>query len=221
MHNGLARRLRDATWGLHAQAERAGVMPALLRGSLPAPQFHRLQRNLLALYAAMEPALDAAVASQPVVAALWGELTLREALRRSQALADDLRALAGPGWPALSLVPSTLVYAQRLTTLGRERPFLLAAHAYVRYLGDLSGGQALGRLARQSYGLSGPDGSRFFDFGPSAVVAAISAQLRQALDSLPVDETQALALADEARWAFEQHVQLFDELAAAPPALSA
>ena len=38
-------------------------------------------------------------------------------------------------------------------------------------------------------------------------------QLRQALDSLPLDEPAMQALVAEAQWAFAQHVQLFDELA--------
>ena len=49
---GLAQRLRDDTQPLHSRAERAGVMPALLRGALPARAFHQLQRNLLVIYAA-------------------------------------------------------------------------------------------------------------------------------------------------------------------------
>jgi len=54
-------------------------------------------------------------------------------------------------------------YVQRLEECGKENPELLIAHAYTRYLGDLSGGQILKRLAQRNYGLKS-DGTNFYDF---------------------------------------------------------
>jgi heme oxygenase len=207
---GLALRLREGTWALHGETERAGVMPALLRGTLPAAGFHLLQRNLHAVYAALEPALRQH-AAHPLLAPLD---TL--ALARCSALAADLQALCGDGWAAdLAVLPAAAAYADHLGALAATRPALLAAHAYVRYLGDLSGGQMLRRIVRQSYGLAGDAGTRFFDFGPPEQVAALARGLRSALDALPVDAHQADALVAEARWAFGQHVAVFEALAVA------
>jgi hypothetical protein len=44
----------------------------------------------------------------------------------------------------------------------------LLAHAYVRYLGDLSGGQVIGARIRKSYNLKGMDGASFYEFADSA-----------------------------------------------------
>jgi hypothetical protein len=42
---------------------------------------------------------------------------------------------------------------------------LKVAHAYTRYLGDLSGGQVLARVARKTYGLEkGGAGTQFYEF---------------------------------------------------------
>ena len=41
---------------------------------------------------------------------------------------------------------------------------LLLAHAYVRYLGDLSGGQIIGGRIKRAYGLKGQEGTAFYDF---------------------------------------------------------
>ena len=57
MSIGLAQRLREGTWALHSSAERAGVMPALLRGVLPLAGFVALQRSLHPVYAALESGL--------------------------------------------------------------------------------------------------------------------------------------------------------------------
>jgi heme oxygenase len=112
------------------------------------------------------------------------------------------------------LLPTAQAYAERLQRLAGDEPALLAAHSYVRYLGDLSGGQALGRLVRQAYGLVGSAGSRFFDFCPPEQVKAMAARFRSALDALPLGAAQQQAQVDEARWAFAQHERLFEELAA-------
>jgi heme oxygenase len=210
MSMGLAQHLREGTWALHSAAERAGVMPDLLRGRLPASSFQRLQRNLLAIYQALECGLGAHAAHPQLASLQLGPLA------RSGALQADLAALHGPQWAsALPLTSAALAYVQRLQGLARQQPLLLAAHAYVRYLGDLAGGQALRRVAQQAYQLADDDGTRFFDFGPPEQVRARSQALRLALDALPLDDAATQALVAEAQWAFGQHVRLFEELASA------
>lgn len=209
MNIGLAQRLREGTWALHSAAERAGVMPSLLRGKLPARGFWQLQRNLLLVYQALEAGL-ARHAAHPLLAPLH-----LGPLARCAALQADLAAGAGPDWASTLPPPgaAATAFADRLQGLALHQPATLAAHAYVRYLGDLAGGQALRRVAQRAYGLQGDAGTRFFDFGPPAEVARLGQGLRAALDSLPLDEPAMLALVAEAQWAFAQHVRLFDELA--------
>lgn len=206
MNTGLARRLREGTWALHTTTERAGIMPALLRGQLPLASFVQLQRSLLQVYQALEAGLRQH-AEHPLLAPL--DLA---PLARCAALQADVADLATPAVAALPA--SAIAYAEHLHTQAQERPALLVAHAYVRYLGDLAGGQALGRIARQTYGLPGDAGTRFFDFGPPDAVRQRSQDLRTALDTLPLDETGIDALVAEAQWAFAQHARLFEELAA-------
>ena len=98
--------------------------------------------------------------------------------------------------------------------LAAQQPGALAAHAYVRYLGDLAGGQALRRVVQQAYGLADATGTRFFGCGPPAQVLALRLAFRHGLDALPLDAAGAAALVAEAQWSFGQHVRLFEELAA-------
>lgn len=213
---GLAQRLRDGTQPLHSHTERAGVMPALLRGTLPAPGFHHLQRNLHVVYAALEPALQDH-ASHPALAPLH-----QPALARSGALGQDLADLHGPDWAsALPVLPAASAYAHRLQHLAQQDPAALAAHAYVRYLGDLAGGQALARVVRRAYGLTGQAGTRFFDFGSAEQVKALAQQFRNGLDALPLAPAQVDALVLEAQWAFGQHAKLFEALVSSTTAASA
>lgn len=55
-------------------------------------------------------------------------------------------------------------YTARLRTLADTEPAALLAHAYVRYLGDLSGGQFIKRRIAKAYGLEDRAGLSFYDF---------------------------------------------------------
>jgi heme oxygenase len=207
----LTARLRTATRALHTEVERAGIMRLLLRGELDRLGYCRLLRNLHTVYAALETGIadhadEAGLAHLPATS-----------LFRRDALEDDLDALYGENWAAeLVLAPAAVSYAGHLRNVAAGQPLLLAAHAYVRYLGDLSGGQMLARIVASSLGLQPGAGVRFYDFGPAAEVARLASALRTALDQLPGDDVSTQVLVDEACAAFVRHRELFGELAATP-----
>jgi len=204
----LAERLRTATRELHRSVERAGLMPALLRGQLSRSGYLMLLRNLHALYEALEAGLRRHAAHPQLL-----PLSLPE-LARADALAADLDTLHGPGWArALPLCEATGDYVDRLRLLADRQPALLAAHAYVRYLGDLNGGQLLARLVGQGLQLAPGQGVAFYDFGPAERVAALARGFRVGLDAIAPDEAAAQALVDEACGAFARHRELFEQLA--------
>ena len=208
----LPERLRLETRDLHAATERTGAMAVLLAGRLARPAYCAMLRNLHALYAALEAALRARQ-TDPAVAPLQAA-----ALQREAALAADLAALHGPGWASdLPLQPATTAYVQRLQNLAQTASPALVAHAYVRYLGDLHGGQILKRLVARSLGLHEDAGGRlvgtqFYEFGGEGQVRALRQQLRHALAVLPVSTAEQDLILAEARWAFVQHQHLFEEL---------
>ena len=167
-----------------------------------------LLRNLHALYAALEPALERH-ANHPVIAPIF-----LPALWRSRALQHDLDALHGPGWAAaIALRPATAAYVDRLRLLDASRPALLLAHAYVRYLGDLSGGQLLRGIVAKSAALAGAKAIAFYDFGDALATRDLIHAFRAGLAAVPTDDRLADDLVGEARLAFEGHRQFFDQLA--------
>jgi heme oxygenase len=208
MPPGLAARLREQTWPLHRQVERAGIMPTLLAGRLPRAGYCVLLRNLWEIYRTLEDALrrhaDDAALSPIVLPPLF----------RADALAADLTALDGHGWEALPRTPAAGAYVRRLQALDRHQPARLVAHAYVRYLGDLAGGQIVGRIVGESLRLAGDRGRRFYDFGDRARAGELAERFRAGLDNAAV-AAHAAAIVDEARLAFRLHARLFEQLAAA------
>lgn len=206
----LADRLRTETRALHTAAERSAFMGQLLRGRMERPPYVALLRNLHAVYAALEPALQRhaqnALIAPFVLPGLW----------RTQAIEHDLYALHGPGWrEAIELQAATLAYRQRLVEIDADQPALLLAHAYVRYLGDLSGGQMLRGIVANSLPVPGDGATAFYEFGDAARTRELTQAFRVGLSAITVDATQQDALVDEARLAFQLHQRLFEELALA------
>ena len=210
LSTSLAERLKNETRTLHTQAERSVFMGVLLRGKMAPAAYCALLRNLHAIYAVMEPAL-ARHAAHPLIAPVFAP-----PLARTQALAADLDALHGPGWhAALAVQPSGTQYVLRLQQIEADEPELLLAHAYVRYLGDLSGGQMLSRIVAQSMQLPAGQGTAFYDFGNASETTRLTHAFRDGLQAVAVGEIGVDAIVAEACSAFQRHQALFEELAVA------
>lgn len=208
--NSLAQQLRSQTWPAHRAVEATSFVRALLGGRLDRPRYCLLLASLHPIYAALERALHRHAGDAGLAAACAAPL------RREAALAEDLRHLHGEDWPdTLPPQPAAIEYAAHLTALDRDAPQLLLAHAYVRYLGDLSGGQVLRRVVARSLGLDGGDGTRFYDFGDDATAAALARRFRDALEWPEPGAGVDAAIVDEALAAFERHQRLFEQLAQA------
>ncbi|MBA4285337.1 MAG: biliverdin-producing heme oxygenase [Xanthomonadaceae bacterium] len=192
----LAARLRAATAERHREVEHSDAIARLLRGTLDRHDYCRLLRNLHPIYAALESRLQAAPGLPE---------GLRDArLARLAALEADLETLHGPDWQALPVTDAARAYQAHLQAL--DAP-LLGAHAYVRYLGDLAGGQRLGRIVEQAYGA----GVAFHRF-PAPGAAVLASRFRAALDALGEQESTSCAVIDEACAGFARHAALFAAL---------
>lgn len=185
-------------------------MGRLLHGHIETRAYCSLLRSLHLLYDALEGGL-AMHARRPDIA----PLCLPE-LPRTAALQDDLCVLHGSHWlqdiaPAVAAVD----YAAHLRALSTDQPALLAAHSYVRHLGDLHGGQMLGRVVSSALRLQHGRGMRFYAF--DGEVGDLIRRYREGLDALPQDAPRIDALVTEAQSGFRRHITMFDELAAALP----
>jgi len=211
----LARALRERTRALHTQAERSGLMQSLLRGEVDRAGYCALLRNLYEIYSALEAALV-----QHRSHAWIAPLALT-GLARTPALAADLQALHGEGWAdALPVRTATRGYVERIHAIERRSPGLLAAHAYVRYLGDLSGGQVLRGTVCRCLGLSGEQGMAFYNFGVPEAAQWLRQHFRQGLGAIQADSEGVEQLVAEAQWSFRAHAELFLQLAPRPGALA-
>lgn len=92
--------------------------------------------------------------------------------------------------------------------IGKENPEYLIAHAYTRYLGDLSGGQFLKRIAQKSMGLNDDGGLSFYAF-PGVNSPNLFKQLyRSRMNSVELTEEETNGVLEEAVRAFELNIQV-------------
>ena len=201
----LSKRLRSETKDLHTAAERSGVMGMLARARLTRRGYVALLANLAEIYRALEAELSRH-GDRPALA--WLDL---DALRRLERLEADVAAWHRADDPCPVIAATARDYAARLHRNGDECADLLVAHAYVRYLGDLSGGQILRPIVARMLGASDGRGLSFYDFPRISDAGAFKQRFRKRLDAIH-DSALCDRIVSEAKLGFALHERLFKEL---------
>lgn len=208
LNRDLSEQIKAATRESHVRAENTELMLSFQRSQVTLQQYKLLLCSLHEIYAALEEEMDRNC-DHPGVAPIY----FPSELSRLESIEQDLQYFYGAEWREKVHVPAaTKRYSYRLRQIGKESPELLVAHAYTRYLGDLSGGQVLGRIAQKSMGLKGSEGTSFFAF-PGVSSPNLFKQLyRSRMNSIELTEEERTSVLDEAVRAFELNIQVFDGL---------
>ncbi|MFN3927836.1 MAG: heme oxygenase (biliverdin-producing) [Pseudanabaenaceae cyanobacterium] len=207
MNTGLAELLREGTKKSHSAAENTNFVKFFLKGVVSQASYRKLVANLYFVYSTLEAELtrhqDHPVLRRIYYPQLW----------RKASLQADLAYYFGQDWEQrIAPSPACMQYLQRIKQVSEQQPELLVAHAYTRYLGDLSGGQILKKIAQKAMGLQDGQGTAFYEFTDIRNHGAFKKEYRQALDGLPVSAEMAEAIVDEANHAFHLNMEMFKEL---------
>ncbi|XP_056609724.1 heme oxygenase 1a [Triplophysa dalaica] len=207
-NSDLSEQIKAATKDSHIRAENTQLMLNYQKGQITGTQYKLLLCSLYEIYQALEEELDRN-SDHPGVQPIY----FPQELARLESLEEDLEHFFGPQWRKKISVPAaTHRYTQRLREIGKNSPNLLVAHAYTRYLGDLSGGQVLGKITQRSLGLSGNKGVAFFSF-PGVLSPNKFKQLyRGRMNCIDLTEQERRDVLDEATRAFEFNIEVFDDL---------
>ena len=208
--NDLATQLREGTRQSHTMAENTAFMKCFIQGVVNREAFRKLLSDLYFVYTALEAELYKHRHHVVINSIYFPKLN------RQANLEADLAYYYGEGWQEL-IAPSQACrdYLSRLQQITTTEPILLVAHAYVRYMGDLSGGQGLKNIVRTALDLPTDLGTRFYEFDDFPSLGAIrefKTQYRDALNSLPIDEELAARIVAEANYAFSLNRDLLDSL---------
>lgn len=190
----------------HDAAENSPFVTELLAGRVNGRGYADYLLRLRVVYEALEDSVRSR-RDDPLVAAVYDP-----ALERLTAIDADLDHWA-PG--ATRDVESRAAEAYRDRLVGASWGGALVAHHYTRYLGDLSGGQAIGKILDRTFDLGGA-GLAFYQFAVRA--KPYKDCYRARLDGLDLDAEQIDRAVDEVKVAFALNQALFDELADNLPA---
>ncbi|HEY9664126.1 MAG TPA: heme oxygenase (biliverdin-producing) [Allocoleopsis sp.] len=210
MSQDLAQRLREGTKHSHTAAENTAFMKCFLKGIVEREPFRKLLANLYYVYSALETELQRYQND-----AIVGPIVFSEIFRTAN-LEKDLAFYYGDNWrDQISPLPAGKIYVDRIHEVANTDPALLIAHSYTRYMGDLSGGQALKNIIRSAMNLPPDQGTGLHDFDQLPTMEAKRAfkeKYRDALNSLPVDEATIERIVAEANYAFELNRDVVHEL---------
>jgi heme oxygenase len=192
--------LRERTRDLHTQAERSGIIADILHGRAPRDGYVLLLRNLLPVYQTLEQQLTR-WAWSPIMGPF-----IRPELARAGSIENDLQVLS-TGVPAGSVLPATAKYVNAILQASEDNGRRLIAHAYARYLGDLSGGQIVKRLLARSLDLP-PAALSFYDFSAISDIATFKSEYRAAIDRAGDESDDFVAIVEEGALAFRLNIEL-------------
>ena len=207
MATNLAEQLRQGTTKSHSMAENVSFVKSFLGGVVDKKSYRTLIANLYFVYSAIEKEmLDNR--NHPSISLIYFP-----ELNRKKSLEKDLKYYYGLEWRQL-IRPSmvTQAYVERIHNIGKNQPELLIAHAYTRYMGDLSGGQILKNIAKNAMKLSNDEGTEFYIFRDVDNEKEFKKMYRDALDLIPVTNNQINLIISEANIAFNLNMKMFQEL---------
>jgi heme oxygenase len=196
------RRLHARIGAAHRQAEGMLFSRALLAGQVSPLQLATLIRALAPAYERIELLAPAVAEFLGASSFPWADLARSAILRRDVA---QLAAL-----PATPSSPAALAWLERLEELVRTAPHRFLAHVYVRYGGDLAGGQQLAAQAASILAAHGLPPLGFWHF--EQPVVALKQAFHDGFEQLELSEQQEQELLEECELAFQATQRLLAEL---------
>ncbi|WP_397518715.1 heme oxygenase (biliverdin-producing) [Rhodococcus pyridinivorans] len=204
---GFAERIRLETQQAHSDTENSVFVSELLGGKLSTEAHAALIAQTWFVYDSLER-IGRSYADDPIAGPF-----LSDELLRTAALEADLDFLVGSDWrDRITPLPATVAYVDRLVQVAAVSPEAFLAHHYLRYLGDLSGGQIIRRMLERAYGYE-RDGLRFYIFDGIPKTKPFKDAYRAKLDAAPLDGDQQQTVIDEANLVYGLNGALFADLA--------
>ncbi len=204
----LSAAMREGSRVEHEAAEHSSFFEELLAGRINEAGYAAYLQRYLLVYAALEESARTH-AGDPAVAAVFDPQ-----LERLDPLKEDLAFWNSVTSSGSVDSPAACAYAERIRAAADQWAPLLVAHHYTRYLGDLSGGQAIGRLLTRHFDLSNTTGVAFYDFAAIQKPKLYKDAYRSRLDGLGLSDAEVERIVSEVKLAFNLNQAIFEELGA-------
>ncbi len=207
--------IRERSHAAHSSSEGATFMSDLMKGEGTREDYVALVAQHYFMYRALEDATER-MRHDPVASSF-----ITDKLTRMPAIEADLAFLIGDDWQErIEMLPATRRYVDRIEQVGRTWVGGFVAHHYTRYLGDLSGGQWIGRVMSRRFGFE-TNGIGFYVFDDIADPAAFKDVYREQLDAAPWDDAEKERVVEEVLVAYQFNTDVFIDLQRAKEAAAA
>ena len=204
--NKLTTAFKEQTALAHRDAESAQFVKQMFHGNFEIEKYMEYLWAFHKVYKKLEEVLERFKDHKMVSPIYFPELF------RAKALEEDLKYFEqnhGICNLSVGIKVATEQYYNRLQAIENEEPMLIVAHAYTRYLGDLSGGQILGKILFSKFltmkGLS------FYAF-PFDNYEEWKVRYKTALDSITQEDRDISNLCAESNMAFKLNGAIFKSL---------
>ena len=208
MTTQFSKEIKEGTKKSHSAAENTKFVASFLKGVLDPEEYRKLITNFWYVYETMEERIQET--NDPFVNEIkkWNVLLFRTAF-----IQRDLRYYYGPMWREKQIPTEACnKYCYRINEVFNDNPYLLIAHHYTRYIGDLSGGQILKGIAKKALNPREGEGLHFYDFPRIEDAKVFKTEYRSTLDNLKLSREQKDALIEEANYAFKLNMDMFNEM---------
>lgn len=198
-----SQRLRKETQREHSEAESEKFIVDLMAGRLDRHAYIALLEQYAVLYPALETAVQAAPSDSTVA------FFDHPGLARTQAINNDLDYLLGEDRQPPVALEATRFLAEHFQS--EASPEQLLAHHYLRYLGDLSGGLAIGKLVKRHYSIE-DEALSMWRFPGINKPKLFKDDYRAKLDAVTLSREQQEAVIAEADLGFRLNKAIFRQL---------
>jgi heme oxygenase len=192
----LSAMVREASKESHQSAENSPFMVALLKGELSTSAYCDYLAQLAPIYETLES---------------WTTTKLPlfdRRLDRFESIISDMESMCGMGM----VYDETIQYTKHLKSIAASKDEIrFLAHHYVRYLGDLSGGQAVAKLVMRNMSIP-PNFLSFYEFDQIQDKVRYKETYREQLDNLQLTQVQIDSFIAEVMTAFKHHEKIFSAL---------
>ena len=199
--------MKTATAPYHRRAEQTGIVHDILRKRVSKKAYTLYLRNLYLIYSGLEKPFASSSDGLKTVSPFLNKMVIR-----SEPLAVDLYHLsAGKNWQNLPLLQSSLSYRKHIDYLRTHDPVLLLGHIYVRYLGDMNGGQVLHRLLSETLDLP-HEALNFYQYPAIHEIVSFRQAYRGLFNSVKLNAPQRRTVIETAIKAFEFNIDLSEDI---------
>ena len=202
--------LKKGVWKEHEEAENGVFTQAILKGTITREAYRQFLVELREVYIALEEMAELNKDNPS-----FGPIYFPTEMNRIKSLEEDLEYFYGPDWQAQvkTMTNGSKEYAARIREVGKTNPILLVAHSYVRYLGDMSGGQQLKyKISKHLQLPESGEGVHFFVFSEIDNIKQFKNFYFGNMNSIEASPEEVELLVKEAKQAFMFNIKLFREM---------